>query len=62
LVRRRWVVVLAPDDVVADLDALIADEDRWARDELVDVVLVLVAERAPQRDGELLGRGGSLAD
>src|SRR5262249_13860324 len=36
------------DDVVADLDALVADEDRRAGDELPDVVLVLVAEGAPQ--------------
>ena len=34
------------DDVVADVDALVADEHRRARDELADVVLVLVAERA----------------
>src|SRR6185503_2947696 len=36
--------VVVRDDVVADLDALVADEDRWARDQLPDVVLVLVAE------------------
>jgi hypothetical protein len=36
------------DDVVADLDALVADEDGGTRDELADVVLVLVAERAAQ--------------
>ena len=36
------------DDVVADVDALVADEDRGARDQLADVVLVLVAERAAQ--------------
>ena len=48
----RVAAVLEPvvvrDDVVADLDALVADEDRRARDQLADVVLVLVAERAPQ--------------
>jgi hypothetical protein len=35
------------DDVVADLDALVADEDRRTRDQLTNVVLVFVAERAP---------------
>ena len=40
--------VVVGDDVVADLDALVADEDRRTRDELADVVLVLVAERAPE--------------
>ena len=40
--------VVVGDDVVADLNALVADEDRWARNELADVVLILVAERAPQ--------------
>src|SRR5207247_7984960 len=36
------------DDVVADVDALVADEDGGARDQLADVVLVLVAERATE--------------
>ena len=53
--RRARAAVLEPvvvgDDVVADLDALVADEDRRARDQLADVVLVLVAERAPQDFG-----------
>src|SRR5439155_15934127 len=40
--------VVVGDDVVADLDALVADEDGRTRDELPDVVLVLVTERAPQ--------------
>ncbi len=40
--------VVVGDDVVADLDALIADEDRRARNQLADVVLVLVAERAAE--------------
>ena len=34
------------DDVVAELDALVANEDRWARDELADLVLALAAEGA----------------
>ena len=50
--RRAGAAVLEPvvvrDDVVADLDALVADEDGRAGDELPDVVLVLVAEGAPQ--------------
>ena len=40
--------VVVGDDVVADLDALIADEDGRTGDELADVVLVLVAEGAAQ--------------
>ena len=36
------------DDIVADLDALVADEHRRAGDQLPDVVLVLVAERAAE--------------
>ena len=40
--------VVVGDDVVADLDALVADEDGRSGDELADVVLVLVAERATQ--------------
>jgi hypothetical protein len=40
----RLEAVVVRDDVVADLDALIADEDRRACNELADVVLVLVAE------------------
>ena len=51
----RGAAVLEPvvvgDDVVADLDALVADEDRRARDQLPDVVLVLVAEGATQDFG-----------
>ena len=44
----RLEAVVVRDDVVADLDALVADEDRRARDQLADVVLVLVAERAAE--------------
>src|SRR3954452_2502608 len=36
------------DDVEADVDALIADEHGRASDELLDLALALVAERAPQ--------------
>jgi hypothetical protein len=43
--------VVVGDDVVADLDALVADEHGRARNELADVVLVLVAERAVQDVG-----------
>src|SRR5262249_25044995 len=53
--RRAGAPVLEPvvvrDDVVADLDALVADEDGRARDELPDVVLVLIAEGTPQNLG-----------
>ena len=41
-------LVVVGDDVVADLDALVADEHSRARDQLADVVLVLVAERAAE--------------
>src|SRR3954470_21765685 len=40
--------VVVRDDVVADLNALVADEHRRARNQLPDVVLVLVAEGASQ--------------
>src|SRR5688500_10186524 len=40
--------VVVRDDVVADLDALVANEDRRARDQLADVILVLVAERTAE--------------
>ncbi len=40
--------VVVGDDVVADLDALVADEDRRSGNQLPDVVLILVAERAAQ--------------
>jgi hypothetical protein len=36
------------DDVEADVDAFVADEDRGAGDEFLDLTLALVAERAPQ--------------
>src|SRR6185295_10102774 len=36
------------DDVETDVDALVADEDRRTGDELLDLTLALVAERAPQ--------------
>ncbi len=36
------------DDVVAQLDAFIADEHAGARDQLADLVLALAAERAVQ--------------
>ena len=42
------LAVVVGDDVVADLDTLVADEDRGAGDELPDVVLIFVAERAAQ--------------
>ncbi len=36
------------DDVEADVDALVADEDRRTGDQLLDLALALVAETAPQ--------------
>src|SRR5439155_9443382 len=43
--------VVVGDDVVADLDALVADEDGRTRNQLPDVVLVLVTEGAPKDFG-----------
>src|SRR4030095_5323406 len=40
---------LLADDVVAKLDALVADEDRRAGDQLPDLVLALAAERAVKK-------------
>src|SRR5204863_2627851 len=44
----RLELVVVRDDVVADLDAPVADEDGRTRDQLADVVLVLIAERAAE--------------
>jgi ATP-dependent protease Clp ATPase subunit len=53
--RRPDPAVLEPvvvgDDVVAHLDTLIADEHSRARNQLADVVLILVAERAAENLG-----------
>src|SRR6185312_2883002 len=40
--------VVVRDDVVADLDAFIADEYGRTRNELADVVLIFITERAPE--------------
>src|SRR4029453_7659522 len=40
--------VVGRDDVVADLDTLVADEHGGTRDQLADIVLVLVTERAAE--------------
>src|SRR3989304_6176730 len=42
-------LVLPGDDVVAELDALVADVDRGTRDELANLVLRLSAEGADQQ-------------
>src|SRR5690554_6905447 len=44
----RTFVQLLTDDVVAELDAFVADEDGRARDQLPDLVLTLAAEGAIQ--------------
>src|SRR5262245_33508044 len=49
---------LLRDDVVAELDALVADVDRWSRDQLANVVLALPAERALQNASVRLTRSG----
>src|SRR3989449_6828026 len=46
--HQRGLVLLA-DDVHAQLDALVADEDGRAGNELADLVLALAAERAIER-------------
>ena len=46
--HERGFVLLA-DNVHAELDAFIADENSRARDELADLVLALAAERAVER-------------
>ncbi len=46
--RPSLALLVVGDDVVADIDTLVADEDGRAGDELPDVVLVLVAERATE--------------
>src|SRR3989442_15042344 len=43
---RLFLFPLLGDDVVAELDALVADGDGGPRDQLTDVVLALAAERA----------------
>ena len=43
------VLEFLADDVVAELDALVANEDGWPGDELADLVLALAAERAVQQ-------------
>ena len=55
--RAAIELVVVRDDVVADLDALVADEDGRSRDQLADVVLILIAERAAKdlTIGRLLG-------
>jgi hypothetical protein len=40
---------LVADDVVAQVDALVADEHRRTGDQLLDLVLALAAERAVER-------------
>ena len=44
----RLEPVVVGDDVVTDLDAFITDEDRRAGNQLADVVLILVTERAAE--------------
>src|SRR5437763_13464630 len=47
---------LLPDDVVAQVDALVADVDARAGDELLYLPLTLAAERALARAGARLGQ------
>jgi hypothetical protein len=45
----RCLLHFLADDVVAQVDALVADEDRRTRDQLAHLVLALAAERAVQQ-------------
>jgi hypothetical protein len=42
--RRRFVILIFIDDVLANANALIADENGGARDQFANVILALVAE------------------
>src|SRR5271155_3550394 len=42
-------LMLFTDDVHAELDTLVANEDGWAGDQLPDLVLALAAKRAVER-------------
>ena len=48
--RARRLEQLLLDDLLAQVDALVADVDALARDELADLLLALPAEGAPVRD------------
>src|SRR5690606_13427126 len=53
--RLRLLLELLADDVVAQLDAFVADEHARARDQLADLVLALPAERAVEDLGAVAG-------
>src|SRR5690606_2757096 len=46
--RTRTGLRFFADDVIAEVDALVANEHRWPRDQLADFVLAFIAERAMQ--------------
>src|SRR5690606_38116733 len=46
--RTRAGLRFFADDVIAEVDALVANEHRWPRDQLADLVLAFIAERAMQ--------------
>src|SRR5262249_29630974 len=58
---RLLLFPLLRDDVVAQLDAFVADVNGGAGDELADVVLALATERAPQGSVAFAGAGHRLA-
>ena len=55
------VLELLADDVVAELDALVADEDGRAGDELADLVLALAAEGAVEELAVVVAAAGIFA-
>jgi hypothetical protein len=46
LLGLRTFRYLFPDDVIAQLDTFVADEDGWSGDELADFMLALATEGA----------------
>src|SRR5690606_25154731 len=55
------ILELFADDVVAQLDALVADEDRRPRDQLADFVLALAAKRTIEELAVLVLAAGIIA-
>src|SRR5262245_36197410 len=53
------IQILLLEDVVAEVDTLIADEDRWASDEFSDLEIGLTTERAEPVLRGALDRWGS---
>src|SRR5262249_45185785 len=59
---RRGLAPFLRQDAVTDVDAIVADEDAWAGDELRHIMLRLVAKGAPQGPGAAAQAGRRAAD